>query len=539
MNIKENNTMRKYKELIYPIITLIVSVLFAVFAPNVAMYGRIVLIFGQTLQIALLVRWAVMLGNRITYQSYRKYFIAIAVMMIYWLSIRTAQINFCFDDLALYRHLEYMTFIPKDLIPVLCLCVASMIGRENDAEPPKECYVAFFVAVIFSSMTIINDFNGYCFKFDGKYRVSYGKLYYVQIIFIICILICTLVVTVSNSKEVNKTGITLFVLAVSAVCIAFWIFIILRESFVDFYENMDFVFCFFLVEVIEYLIMKFVIPVNSSYKMMFNELNSAIQITDSDFNVKFETNNNVRFKREDLLEAVGGVYRFSENILLKGKSINGGYVFWLENINELIKKIENELEIKKQLQVCNELLTAELAIKENEVKIDTAQYLHKRLIGEVSTLLKQICDDLDGSMNSDEDRKEILIRTTYRFSYIKRRLNLFLLMEEKKRIDIMELYYSMRECMQYVNLTGKKGSVYIVYVNDPTKRDKSSNLAFDKEFSKGGVIRYPGKDVVGAFECFIKDAVYCDAKRLIYVIKVSENSFSIERQGGQIYETPR
>ena len=38
---------------------------------------------------------------------------------------------------------------------------------------------------------------------------------------------------------------------------------------------------------------------------------------------------------------------------------------------------------------------------------------------------------------------------------------------------------------------------------------------------------------------FIKDAVYCDAKRLIYVIKVSENSFSIERQGGQIYETPR
>ena len=59
--------MRKYKELIYPIIILIVSVLFAVFAPNVAMYGRIVLIFGQTLQIALLVRWAVMLGNRITY----------------------------------------------------------------------------------------------------------------------------------------------------------------------------------------------------------------------------------------------------------------------------------------------------------------------------------------------------------------------------------------------------------------------------------------------------------------------------------------
>lgn len=157
----------------------------------------------------------------------------------------------------------------------------------------------------------------------------------------------------------------------------------------------------------------------------------------------------------------------------------------------------------------------------------------------MSTLLKQICDDLDGSMNSDEDRKEILIRTTYRFSYIKRRLNLFLLIEEKKRIDIMELYYSMRECMQYVNLTGKKGSVYIVYVNDPTKRDKSSNLAFDKKFSKDGVIRYPGKDVVGAFECFIKDAVYCDAKRLIYVIKVSENSFSIERQGGQIYETPR
>lgn len=141
--------------------------------------------------------------------------------------------------------------------------------------------------------------------------------------------------------------------------------------------------CLITVLLIESCIQCGLIRSNSSYKSLFHASSVAVQITDTEYHVCFSSGNAGSLREEERKRVAKGAmdisgYRFC------CAAITNGYVFWIEDYTGLYR-YRKELEEKgHQLSGANDLLRAELALKEKQLHIQEKNRLYDQVAKEIA-----------------------------------------------------------------------------------------------------------------------------------------------------------
>lgn len=138
-------------------------------------------------------------------------------------------------------------------------------------------------------------------------------------------------------------------------------------------------------------------------------------------------------------------------MILQAKPVKAGYVLWQDDVTEINEMMMRLQEVQQQLGRENELLQAELKLKEQRAQLEEKNRLFDRIteeaapqLAKMESLLNQASDPLlaHGSM-----AKLCVIG-----SYLKRRSNLLLLGEESRIVPAREMEYCIRESLDNLQL---------------------------------------------------------------------------------------
>lgn len=252
---------------------------------------------------------------------------------------------------------------------------------------------------------------------------------------------------------------------------------------------------------------------NKDIKMFLQNSKSSISIVDNRLKVRYASNCAPNYNEHTMLQALEEPKEISSNILLKSKAINGGHVLWTENISEIGSLIDKEMKTMKSLAEDNVMLEAELKMKLREAKVDAGQYLYKKMVVEIKTILESIRDNIKEGGEDLEQKKELLCRICCQCVFIKRKMNLMFMIEEHEQLEVEDLYHSIRESAQYLSLMGGKSSISAqFFVTDKNNRD---------------TFRYDGDCIVEAYEKFDTFSTENMGKEMIYVMKIYDDMFAL------------
>ena len=109
-------------------------------------------------------------------------------------------------------------------------------------------------------------------------------------------------------------------------------------------------------------------------------------------------------------------------------------------------------EVQEQLNENNDLLKAELEIKERQARIEEKNRLYDRIAQDVAHQLDLVDSLINQAQGNDKVSKNVLWKICVICAYIKRRSNLLLLNEESSQINSKELEYCIKESLDNLSL---------------------------------------------------------------------------------------
>lgn len=125
--------------------------------------------------------WGVSLHRRILQPQVRRYLIAIAGLMVLWLTLRTAK--YSIFDIDAERYLWYFYYLPMLLIPTLSVLVAMSLGKPENYRLPRWLNLLYIPVLVLLVLVLTNDVHQLVFQFPtglmSSREYQYGVGYYV------------------------------------------------------------------------------------------------------------------------------------------------------------------------------------------------------------------------------------------------------------------------------------------------------------------------------------------------------------------------
>lgn len=144
----------------------------------------------------------------------------------------------------------------------------------------------------------------------------------------------------------------------------------------------------------------------------------------------------------------------SGDFRLNSAEISGGHVLWLDNIakiNELTRELQS---VGEQLSGKNDLLRAELELKEKQARVEEQSRIYDRITKEMTPRLDEIDLLLHQIEQDPAVLKTVLPKICVISAYIKQRGNLLVLGEAETQIQAKELELCLRESADNLRLHG-------------------------------------------------------------------------------------
>ena len=211
--------------------------------------------------------------------------------------------------------------------------------------------------------------------------------------------------------------------------------------------------CIFIILFLESCIQSGLIRSNSGYDRLFEAALLEAQITDASGTPCYISAQAQKLDAEtkNLMQVPltqGLVFR---NKKLNCADISNGKIVWWENVEEILKYTHKLKDIQDKLAEEHDRLSAELALREDQLRINEKNRLYDRISQEVSRQLNQL-EILLGSEQITGDNR--IARVCVLSAYIKRRSNLCLLSENTDRINSQELEFCILESLENLRLCG-------------------------------------------------------------------------------------
>lgn len=400
---------------------------------------------------ALLIFWAFYASLRIMQKNVRIILWTGAFVTSFLFVLRYLRWNVFADNEIVSRFLWYLMYVPFLMVPLLSFMAALCAGKRHQKRPLRHFSWLFFVCILLIAMVLTNDLTGAIFTIvydKGKMHYHYNPLYFVLIVWEFSFTIATFAVLMYYCKLSMCRRKWYIPLAIFFVGLAALVaYMINGGSFyfrgINLY-NVQEVWAYLFVALWEAFIHIGFLPSNSGYAELFEASHLGAAIQDESGKVVYSSTSYDK-------ETENGYENAS--LVRRSQPIRGGSVTWLEDhlnilaANDELSKLADETIAENELiEEENRIAAEKTAYEERNRLYDTiASSLHSSL-----SVLKMLLSSDGGSYKE----KEKLIAAQVLGVYVKRRANLTLLADREREISSTELFLSIKESFEYMELSG-------------------------------------------------------------------------------------
>ena len=434
------------------------------FVEQLANLVRILLYLG------LFTIWGASVRKRVIQVQVRTYLVLVAVLMILWLTIRELRWHFVYNG-DVKRLLWYAYYIPILLVPLISCFISLSLGKRETYRLPKRTALLYFPALILILLVLTNDLHEWVFIFpqnaemrtDLDYR--YGALFYILAAWGIA---CTLFAFVTMLKKcrIPRTGeflwLPLIPLSATVLYIALYV---ARVPFVtDALGDLTVLECLLFAAFFESCIQCGLIPSNTRYEGLFRASQGlSVQITDKDYAVRYAARDAEHIAQGDLIRAETEAIVLPGGRRLHNMPIRGGHAVWTEDISKLLELRESLADTRDELKDREDLLQTEYEQERQYRRVMEQNRLYDLLQAETQSQLDEVSRLAAAyeQAESEEQKRRILCTIVILGSYIKRRKDFTLTLEDLSEIPVSRLASAFAESFQSLRLAGIRGT-YLV-----------------------------------------------------------------------------
>ena len=409
----------------------------------------------SVIQISLVFGWCTSVRTRIINKQVRHYLIAVGILLAFWLILRTCKWEFIAQNgTHLGRYLWYAYYIPIVFVPLLGVFIIDHIGKTENYKTPNSLKYMYIPAAFLVTAVFANDLHNLVFSFPGGYQNSesdciYHPLYYITMAWFILLGIYFVVMLIKKSRVPGSKHFQKLPAVILGISIIFWIMYCMHIVGGDL-AAID---CIMIIALLESAIQSGLIPSNTNYYELFRSSTVSAQIVDTDYQPCMVSGTATALNEDVMRSAEAEPVDLGDTIL-HSKAITGGHVLWQDHVKQINDLIEELRDTQERLGESNELLRAELELKENRARTEEKSRLYDRIAKEVAVQLAKAEELLKLAETDPKQTKSVIAKVSVICAYIKRHGNLLMLGEEGNIIPAIELEYCIRESLDNLRLGG-------------------------------------------------------------------------------------
>ena len=404
--------------------------------------------------------WCYSLWIRIVQTQARRYLLAISVLMVLWILLRS--IKYSIENTDVERWLWYFYYFPMLFIPMLSVFVSRSLGKGEDFRLPRWTKILYVPTLLLLLLVLTNDLHQQVFSFpsgvlsDREYRYE-GGYFFVMGWEALCAGFAFLSMAkncrIPRSRRIRWLPLVPFALslayAYAYVKKVYWVWVLAGDMTVSQ--------CLIFASIFECCIQCGLIQSNLGYDELFEATSLPVQITDHALCTKYASiamqkplpQSELRHMQQDTVQ-------LDDDTLLKRHRLRSGWVFWKEDISAL-NQIRKELELTRdELRDTGDVLAAENAQRARWLKLTEENRLYDMMEAQTArqiAMLRDLLAELQRTEDSDRAIRllgQIIIIGTY----IKRRSNLIFVGVQRGAISVQELRLCLNESSENISVYG-------------------------------------------------------------------------------------
>ena len=404
--------------------------------------------------------WCYSLRIRIVQTQVRRYLLAISVLMVLWILLRS--IKYSIENTDAERWLWYFYYFPMLFIPMLSVFVSRSLGKGEDFRLPRWTKILYVPTLLLLLLVLTNDLHQQVFSFpsgvlsDREYRYE-GGYFFVMGWEALCAGFALLSM-VKNCRIPRSRRIRWLPLVPLALSLAYayayakevyWVWVLAGDMTVSQ--------CLIFASIFECCIQCGLIQSNLGYDELFEATSLPVQITDHAFHSKYVSVAMQRaLPQSELRQMQQDTVHLGDDTLLKRHKLRRGWVFWKEDISAL-NQIRKELELTRdELRDTGDVLTAENAQRARWLKLIEENRLYDMMEAQTArqiAMLRELLTELQKTEDSGRAR-HLLGQVIIIGTYIKRRSNLIFVGEQRGAISVQELLLCLNESSENISVYG-------------------------------------------------------------------------------------
>ena len=407
----------------------------------------------SVIQISLVIAWCSSVRTRIINKQVRHYLIAVGILLAFWLVMRTCKWEFIAQNgTHLGRYLWYSYYIPMVFVPLLGVFVINHIGRTENYKTPKNLKYMYIPAVFLVTAVFTNDLHQLVFSFPKGFEncesdCVHRPLYYITMAWFVFLGIYFVVMLMKKSRVPGSRSFQKLPAVILGISIIFWVLYCMQIIGGDL-AAMD---CIMIIALLESAIQSGLIQSNTNYYELFRNSTVSAQIVDADYKICMVSGTETPLTEVVMRRAEAEPVDLGDTIL-HSKAITGGHVLWQDDVKQINSLIDELRDTQERLGEKNELLKAELELKENRARTEEKNRLYDRIAEEVAPRLVKAEELLKHAEREPAQANSAIAKVSVLCAYIKRRGNLILLGEDGNIIPALELEYCIRESLDNLRL---------------------------------------------------------------------------------------
>ncbi len=411
------------------------------------------------LYIGLYMGWGFSLSRRILQPQVRRYFAGIAALMVFWFAVRSLKYFFVFS-VNVSRHLWYWYYFPMLMIPLLSVFVSLSLGKPEHYRLPGRAALLYLPTLLLILLVLTNDAHRLVFTFPAgaawsDHDYGYGTGYYFVMGWeIACALFafgCMLLQCRVAQKKWYLPALLLLVSIVYGV-----IYISGAEWMQVIGGDITAVQCLLFAGILESCIQCGLVPTNSGYDELFLAGIPGAQITDQTGHVWCSSAGFCALSPDAMRASQTRTVNLDKNTLLKSHPIDGGFVYWREDVADLAALLDRLEENRKALAEKNHLEQENYRVRREILGFREKNRLYDLLQGTTAPQIEQLGALLSRYREAGgaAGQRRLLAQMAVIGAYIKRRGNLIFIGETAETIDTAELSLCFEESLSNLRLMG-------------------------------------------------------------------------------------
>ena len=411
--------------------------------------------------------WCYSLRIRIVQTQVRRYLLAISMLMVLWILLRS--IKFSIENTDAERWLWYFYYFPMLFIPMLSVFVSRSLGKGEDFRLPRWTKLLYLPTLLLLLLVLTNDLHQQVFSFpsgvlsDQAYRYESGYFFVLG-----WEALCAGFAFLSMAKNCRIPcsrrirWLPLVPLALSMayayayVKKAHWVWVLAGDITVAQ--------CLMFTGIFESCIQCGLIQSNRGYDELLEATTLPVQITDENFCTKHASATmRPPLPQSELRQITQDTVQLDDDTLLKRHKLRRGWAFWKEDVSEL-NQLRQELELAcDELRDVGDVLAAENAQHARLLKLTEENRLYDMMEAQTARQIAMLQERLTELKKTDDPARaeRLLGQIIVIGTYIKRRNNLIFVGVQRGSISVQELRLCLNESAENLCLYGAECSALI------------------------------------------------------------------------------